>query len=848
MTSSLNQSRQDRVFDFNYLMQEWTAMFNPQTMPRDLLSGITVAMVALPLNLALAIAAGVEPAMGFCTGIVAGVIAALFGGQRYAVTGPAAAMAVVLIEVAHTYGLPGIWFVGLVAGILQLIAGLLRLGRIITYIPMPVIVGFANAIGILVFFNALDDFLGLPGKPLAHPTEGAHVLGTVPFIPEFINDISDIFNRALLHGEVNYQAILIGVLVILIAIYTPKVTKVIPGQLVAIVLTSMLAYFMHFDVARIINVAPIPALNLIPHLPSLPIIQNTNQLQSLLLYGITVFMLGSIESLLSASVADGMTMSSKHRADQELCGQGLANIAMPFFGGIPVTGVIARTAVNISAGAKTRLSAIVHSLVLLGMGFTLAPMAEQIPLAALAGILVLTGFRLIEWDAIREIWRGSKTEGWVVIVTTVASVAIDLTAGVLTGLMLTCVLFVRQMSSVRMVVEGDDSDDRLSAGQLIPSCKFARTYLVDGPLFFGAVQKFTETILITQDLKALILHMRAVTILDMTGVETLLSIHSQLRRKNVRMVIAELPGQPLELLKNTGALKVIGAENYFYDYKEALLDVNERLLTTECQSCSYGLGLNKTAKNDGPKDCRLRSALLMDNNRLTRILKSRMDRTQKMKTGQFEAIKRDITRLVPIKEESDIPESLRNTPIETLLKCQNMGQIDATASDKPELIIAMCIDYRKSLSLPQNCAYVIRREGANMAGSEFSLALALSAGIDYIALIAHNHCIMSNPNQQREAFINVMAGKRGWTDAEAKGFFDKHASSREISDAIDFSVKESRRLSRLFSGVKIVPMMFMLEDNMLYLVKDWVADEVEGKDILSIDEEDVEAESVGNAT
>ncbi|MBX9941361.1 MAG: SulP family inorganic anion transporter [Candidatus Obscuribacterales bacterium] len=823
----------NRSIDFKYLFAEWKEMFNPATASRDLMAGITVAMVALPLNLALAVASGVDPSIGLVTGIVAGVITALFGGQRYAVTGPAAAMAVVLIEIAHGYGLIGIWFVALVAGLLQIIAGLLRLGRLITYIPMPVIVGFANAIGILVVFNSLGDFFGLPNKVLSQPTDAAHLAGT-PFVPEFFKDVSILLEKVIVNHSTNYQALLIGVIVILVAVLVPKVTKAVPGQLAAIIVASLVASIFHFDVPRIIDLASIPPLDLIPKLPTFPTNLGAEQIQALLVYSLTVFMLGSIESLLSAAVADGMTMSAKHRPDQELIGQGIANVCMPFFGGVPVTGVIARTAINISAGARTRLSAIVHSVMLALMALTLTRFAEQIPLSALAGILVLTGFRLIEWDEIREIWRGSRTEGWVIIITTLASVAVDLTAGVLAGLLLTCVLFVRQMSSVRLVSEGDDLDERLAVGQQIPSCKFVRTYLVDGPLFFGAVQKFTETILITQDLKAVILHMRAVNVLDMTGVETLLSIHSQLRRSGVRMVIAELPGQPLELLRNSGALKVLGPENYFYDYREALLDVNEKLLTTSCQGCSAGL--KSDVKDDGPRDCKLRSALLMDNSKLTKILKARMDRTQKMLTGQFEAIKRDMSRLVPVRTEDDIPEPLRDTPISTLLKCQNMGQIESSLSDSPELIIGMCIDYRKSLTLPQNCAYVIRRTGANMQGSEFSLALALSAGIKYMALIAHNHCIMSDPHKKRDDFVKSLSTVHGWKVAEASRFFDKHASSREISDAIDFSLKESRRLSKLFKGATFVPMMFLIEDNMLYLVKDWVEDEL-GRDSLELAEE-----------
>jgi len=819
-TSTSAPVKKSRAFDGQFLLKEWQAMFSLVTLGRDFLAGVTVAMVALPLNLALAVASGVEPVLGIVSGIVAGIIAGLFGGQRYAITGPAAAMAVVLIEVVHNFGMAGIFFVGLVAGLLQISAGLLKLGRVISFIPMPVIVGFANAIGLLIIFNTVDDFFGLAIRPVRHLASNSGVMS--PFIPEFLKDINELVQRTVIHQEASLQAIAIGTLVIIVSIMTPRFTKVIPGQLVAIVVASVVAGFTHLNIPRIVDLAPLSNINLMPHWPILPEgIETFQQYQALTLYAITVFMLGSIESLLSATVADGMSLRSKHRPDQELIGQGLANFFMPFFGGIPVTGVIARTAVNINAGARTRLAAIVHSVVMLCLVLSFAHLAEQIPLSALAGVLILTGFRLIEWDEVREIWRGSRTEGWIVLTTTVASVLIDLTAGVLTGLVLTCVLFVHKMSSLSVVSEVND-DERIDSAQSIPSCKYTRTYLVDGPLFFGAAERFTENILYTQDLKVLILHMRALNMMDITGVETLMAIHSKLKRKNIRLVVAELVGQPLELMKKSGAYEKIGTANYFADYKEALLDVNEKLLTSQCQGCSASLNPELKGKLIGPRDCKLRSALLMDNSRLTKTLKARMDRTQKIKTGTYQALSPDIVRLLRVTKFEDVPLFLRTTPIETLLKCQNMGEIDGNQSQDPDLVIGMCIDYRKSLALPQNCAYVIRRTGANMEGSEFSIALALSSGIEYMALIAHNHCVMSDPHVKRGSFIASLTGNHGWSEDQAASFFDQHASSREIDDAIDFSIKEARRLSNLFCGLKVVPMLFMLEDNLIYLVKDWV--------------------------
>ena len=224
--------------DFDYLFREWKQMFESQkSMVKDLWSGTTVALVALPLNLALAISAGVEPGIGITTGIIAGVIGGLFGGQRFAITGPAAAMAVVLIEISQHYGIGAIWLVGMIAGTFQLLAGIFKLGRLISFIPMPVMVGFANAIGILVFCNAVDDFLGLPSKRIAHPGE-AHLASK--FIPQFIVDLSDIWHRCVAHHEMNIQAVILGTSAFLIALLLPKLTKAIPGQLVAIIFATTL--------------------------------------------------------------------------------------------------------------------------------------------------------------------------------------------------------------------------------------------------------------------------------------------------------------------------------------------------------------------------------------------------------------------------------------------------------------------------------------------------------------------------------------------------------------------------------------------------------------------------------
>jgi len=801
-------------FDLAFLKQEWLDMFKAKTMVPDIWAGITVALVALPLNLALAIAAGVDPGVGITTGVIAGVIGSLFGGQRFAVTGPAAAMAVVLIEIGQTYGIQGIWLVGLLAGVLQILAGLFRCGKLISYIPMPVMVGFANAIGTLIIFNSLDDFCGLSPTPLAHQGQPPPLQGH-PLIPEFLQDMTAIFWRLAIHHEGSLAAFGIGIVTFAIAAFLPRVFKAIPSQLVAIVAGTLLASALNLPIPRIHDISTVPNFLPMPSLPTLP----WEQMDTLFASVITVFMLGSIESLLSASVADGMTMS-KHKPDQELIGQGLANVIVPFFGGIPVTGVIARTAVNIRSGAKTRLSGLVHSLTLMVLIFFLAKYAEQIPLAALSGILVLTGMRLIEWDELREIWHASKTEAWVMLITTAVSVLVDLTAGVLTGLIFTSAIFVRRMSDVRVTTVAPETGNGNNFSGRVPNCKFIQTFTVDGPIFFGAAERFIENIIVVKNVKTVILNMQAVSAMDVTGVRTLLSIHSRLSREGCRLVIAELPSQPMELLERSSALDILGRENIFKHYDDALIDADLQMLKTTCSGCASSmtekLGL-KTPTHPGPKDCPLKTALASDSSPATRLLSAKLQPVQSVGTEHP-----DMDRLVAITKESEIPDAFKNTPIEVLLKSNNLGKIDIAPSETPELLIGMCIDYRKSLYLPRDWAYVIRREGANMLGAEFALALGTSMGIKYMALIGHDRCAMSRPQNNRDNFIRCLTEEHGWNSDLATRFFEDHIRSHEIGNEISFMIEESNRLQRTFKGLTIVPMLYRLDDNKLYLLKEWL--------------------------
>lgn len=801
-------------FDMSYLVIEWQAMFTSSSFRADLWAGITVALVALPLNLALAIAAGVEPGIGITTAIIASIITSLFGGQRYAISGPAAAMAVVLVQISQTHGIAAVWLVGIIAGCLQLLSGILRLGKFIGYIPMPVIVGFTNSIGILIIFNSLANFIGIPKQPTAHAGEMPPLAGH-PLIPQFIEDVVGLIWHIVVHKEWNIYAIFTGGLVIFIALLAPRFTKVVPGQLIAIVLVAIISAFLNYDIPRIGDISHIPRALSYPAFPNLP----WEDADILFASAIAVFLLGSIESLLSATIADGMTMSKKHHSDQELIGQGLANIITPFFGGIPITGVIARTAINIRAGARTRLSGIIHAVTLMILSMLFAKQAEQVPLAALSGILILTGMRLIEWDTTKQIWRASKTEGMITLVTTLVSVLMDLSAGVMIGLLLTCGLFIKQVSAIKVIQHEYDPDRRSLVRQPVPACKFVRTFLVDGPLFFGAAERFVETISNAHDTKVVILHMRSVHIMDLTGAESLLAINDQMQRKEIRLVLAELRDQPLELLEKTAVLNKIGKDNIFSDFKEAILAVNESLLESTCRGCASAL---KPAVKDslrGPKDCLLRRAIVLNTDKIANILSERIEGISPPMVPSVSVVARkDRDRLLAITSIADMPIQFKHTPIEDLLRAQNMYDVGYEVSSSPSLIVGMCIDHRKQLYLPKNGAYIVRSPGANMRGQESAIVLALSAGVKYMALIVHNQCLMTNPAAQKGQAEHVLMSNHGWTKSQLENVFH-YLAQCQIGDPISFALIESERLHKLFKGLTVIPLLYDVHSDRLFIIK-----------------------------
>lgn len=320
--------------------------------------------------------------------------------------------------------------------------------------------------------------------------------------------------------------------------------------------------------------------------------------------------------------------------------------------------------------------------------------------------------------------------------------------------------------------------------------------------------------------------MKAVSAMDLTGAETILSIHAQLSRNGIRLCLAELPRSSHELLKRLGAPEKIGKENFFKDYKECLLDVNAKLLkeSNSCAECCSLLSAAPGTKVSAPTDCALATGIVFNTNQISSILKERL-------SGEVKQIpitadeKFDTSPLITVATEEDIPPILLDTPVSSLLKSQNLFQIDETPSDFADLIIGMCIDYRKQIHLPKNCAYVIRSAGANMKDAEFSIALGVASGIEYMALITHNKCLMSDPFARRDAVLETLSKDCAWSKESAAVYFDEQATDRGISDPIEFAMSESQRIHGLYPKLKVVPILYCVDDDKLYLIKEWLESE-----------------------
>jgi sulfate permease, SulP family len=526
-----------------------------QLMP-DISAGLIVGIVALPLAIAFAIASGVSPEKGLVTAIIAGFFISVLGGSRVQIGGPTGAFIVIVYGIVEQYGVTGLTIATFMAGFMLIAMGLARLGAVIQFIPHSLTVGFTSGIALIIFSSQIKDFLGLE-------------MGVVP--AEFIEKWKVYVEHI---GGINPYAAVIAVATIFITLYSSKITTSVPGSLIAIVLATLAVQWGHLPVDTIASrFGEIP--NGIPA-PSIPSIDFAT-IQSLIGPAFTIALLGAIESLLSAVVADGMT-GGNHRSNQELVAQGVANIASGLFGGIPATGALARTATNVKNGGRTPVAGIVHALTLLLIMLFAGQWAKLIPLSCLAGILVVVAYNMSEWRSFRTVLRGPSADVLVMLATFLLTVLVDLTIAIEIGMVLAAFLFMRRMaqiSNVKVITDqlSEDEQDDPDATDKFTIKEGIEVYEVNGPLFFGAAHNFKESLNIIgkKPPKVLVIRMRQVPIIDATGLHSLKEVLKRMTADGkTKVVLSGVQAEVHKELQNAGIATLIGEENIQRAIREAL--------------------------------------------------------------------------------------------------------------------------------------------------------------------------------------------------------------------------------------------------------------------------------------
>ena len=547
-------------FDFKPELFLTLKNYNKEKFMADLMAGIIVGIVALPLAIAFGIASGVTPKEGILTAIVAGFIISAFGGSRVQIGGPTGAFIVIIYGIIQQYGMDGLMIATILAGVFLVLLGVLKLGTIISYIPYPIIIGFTSGIALTIFSTQIKDLFGLT------------IEGDVP--ADFIGKWTCYFQN---FGTIDLATSLIGILSVVIIAATPLVSKKIPGSLVAIIVMTVAGVVMtnYFG----IHVETIgDRFKIDPSLPT-PTVPNItwDAVQNLISPAITIAVLGAIESLLSATVADGV-IGHKHNSNQELVGQGIANIVCPLIGGIPATGAIARTMANISNGGKSPVAGIIHAIVLLLIFFFLMPLANYIPMACLAGVLVIVSYNMSGWRTVKQMMKNPKSDITVLWLTFILTVVFDLTIAIEVGIVLACFLFMRRMAeSTQVSVLTDEinpeEETDMEAGNIehltIP--ERVEVYEINGPYFFGMANKFEDMMNSMNDVpKVRVIRMRKVPFIDSTGMHNLQNLIEMSHKNGIKVVLSGVNDKVHSVLVKNGFERLLGAENICSNLNEAL--------------------------------------------------------------------------------------------------------------------------------------------------------------------------------------------------------------------------------------------------------------------------------------
>ncbi len=529
--------------------------YNKGQFVKDLVSGIIVAIIALPLSIALALASGVGPEQGIYTAIVAGFVISFLGGSTVQIAGPTAAFATIVAGIVAQEGMAGLATATILAGAILIFMGLFKLGSLIKFIPFTITTGFTSGIALTIVLGQLKDFFGVQ-----YP-DGMETIETIDKVKALIAGF-DTFNA---------HAFIVGAVSLAVLIVMPKINEKIPGSLVAVVVGILMVEFLPLEVNTIGDLYTISS-----SLPKLVLPDfSFGAIKTALPNAFTIAILAAIESLLSCVVADGMT-GTKHRSNTELVAQGAGNVASALFGGIPATGAIARTAANIKNGGKTPIAGIVHAVVLLLVLLVLMPYAGLIPMPTIAAILLMVAYNMSHWRTfVNVIKTAPKNDIIVLIATFVLTIVFDLVVAIEVGMVLACVLFMKRMSDETNVIswkykEQAVEDDSESVKQtLMDVPKNIRVYEISGPLFFGAADQI-ERIELKAYTEYLIVRMRSVPAMDSTAMNSMTSLRARCEKKGITLILSHVNEQPLKAMKKSGLYKLIGAENFKPDISSAM--------------------------------------------------------------------------------------------------------------------------------------------------------------------------------------------------------------------------------------------------------------------------------------
>lgn len=518
---------------------------------KDVTAGIIVAIIALPLSIALALASGVGPEAGIFTAIVAGFVISALGGSSVQIAGPTAAFATIVAGIVARDGMDGLVIATVLAGVFLILMGICRFGSLIKFIPYTITTGFTSGIAVTIVIGQLKDFFGV-----TYP-EGARPIETMEKLAAFLENV----------GTVNPAALIVGAVSLAILIISPYIFKKIPGSLIAVIVGIFMVKFLPLKVSTIGNLYTIS--NALPsfHLPAV----NFEIVQAAIPNAFTIAILAAIESLLSCVVADGM-INGKHRSDMELVAQGAGNIASALFGGIPATGAIARTAANIKNGGRTPVAGMVHSITLVIVLVVLMPYAGMIPMPTIAAILFIVAYNMCQWRTFLQLVKTApKSDILVLVVTFVLTVVFDLVVAIEIGMIIACLLFIKRMSEETKAESWVYTDDDTVAVnenlRMLPAA--IRVYEVSGPLFFGASDAI-EHIVVEESAKCLVLRMRAVPALDSTAMNALTALTKTCESNGVTIVFSHVNEQPMKAMKKAGFTELVGAENFCPNITAAL--------------------------------------------------------------------------------------------------------------------------------------------------------------------------------------------------------------------------------------------------------------------------------------